>query len=449
MAASQSLYAVYTGTKALHRPDARAPPRSGAATKSHRMARSARRRSSRGALNVQEDSDCQSRRDRLPGRGDRAADGHPHRRRVFRCRRRREARAGLRRGGAHRPGGAEGELPARRPHPRGRAADRRRGGPSGLRLPERERRLRRSVRGGRHRLRRAAAVGDQGDGAEVRIEAPDGRGRRAAGAGLSRRRPGPGAAAARGRPDRLSGADQGERGRRREGHADGRRVGGVRAGARVVPARGEEQLRRRRGADRALRDPAAPHRDPGLRRCARPLPLPVRARLLGAAPPPEGARGGAGAGHERGAPARDGRGRGRRGARGRLCRRRHGRVHRRAGRRRQRRPALLLHGDEHPAPGRAPGDRGDHRPRPGRMAVARRGRRSAAADPGRARDRRPCDRGPHLGREPRRRLPAGDRPARGLPAAAGDRVRARQPTRRCASTAACARATRSRRTTTR
>ena len=41
---------------------------------------------------------------------------------------------------------------------------------------------------------------------------------------------------------------------------------------------------------------------------------------------------------------------------------------------------LLLHGDEHAAAGRAPGDRGDHRPRPGRAATAR-GRRRAAADP--------------------------------------------------------------------
>ncbi len=50
----------------------------------------------------------------------------------------------------------------------------------------------------------------------------------------------------------------------------------------------------------------------------------------------------------------------------------------------RRRPALLFHGDEHPAAGRAPGDRGDHRPRPGRVAAARRLRRAAAAAAGRA-----------------------------------------------------------------
>ncbi len=49
---------------------------------------------------------------------------------------------------------------------------------------------------------------------------------------------------------------------------------------------------------------------------------------------------------------------------------------------RRRRPALLLHGDEHAAAGGAPGDRGDHRPRPGRVAAARGRRRAAAAEAG-------------------------------------------------------------------
>ena len=44
----------------------------------------------------------------------------------------------------------------------------------------------------------------------------------------------------------------------------------------------------------------------------------------------------------------------------------------------QRRP-LLLHGDEHAPAGRAPGDRDDHRARPGRVAAARRRGRSPAA----------------------------------------------------------------------
>ena len=98
---------------------------------------------------------------------------------------------------------------------------------------------------------------------------------------------------------RLPGADQGQRRRRRQGHAPRRPRRGLRRRAGLVPARGEGQLRRRPRAGRALRAAAAPHRDPGLRRQPRPLRPPVRARLLGAAPPPEGAGGSARAGHER------------------------------------------------------------------------------------------------------------------------------------------------------
>ena len=165
------------------------------------------------------------------------------------------------------------------------------------------------------------------------------------------------------------------------------RGGRLRRRARVGAARGEGGLRRRPRAARALPDLAAAHRDPGVRRHARQRRLPVRARLLGAAAPPEGARGGAGARHDAGAPPRDGRGRGRGGEGDRLRRRGHRRVHRRAGRH------VLLHGDEHAAAGRASGHRDDHRPRPRRVAAARRRRRAAAAGAGRARDPRPRDRG--------------------------------------------------------
>ena len=73
---------------------------------------------------------------------------------------------------------------------------------------------------------------------------------------------------------------------------------------------------------------------------------------------------------------------------------------------------LLLHGDEHAPAGRAPGDRDDHRPRPGRVAAARRRRRAAAA----ARRTsspisRPRDRGAHLRRGPGARASC-RRPAR-------------------------------------
>ena len=67
---------------------------------------------------------------------------------------------------------------------------------------------------------------------------------------------------------------------------------------------------------------------------------------------------------------------------------------------------VLLHGDEHPAAGRAPGHRDGHRARPGRAAAAGGGRRAAAADPGRRPARRARRRGPGLRRGPRRRLPA-------------------------------------------
>ena len=98
---------------------------------------------------------------------------------------------------------------------------------------------------------------------------------------------------------------------------------------------------------------------------------PVRARLLGAAPPPEGA--------SRKRRPRDRR-RATRAAMGEAAvaaaravgyaGRRHGRVPRTTA------GALLLHGDEHAAAGRASGHRDDHRARPRRVAVARRARAS-------------------------------------------------------------------------
>ena len=74
-----------------------------------------------------------------------------------------------------------------------------------------------------------------------------------------------------------------------------------RAGLRQ--ARGGLRLRRRPRADREVPHAPAPHRDAGVRRHARQRHSPVRARLLGAAAPPEGAGGGARPGHDRGAGA--------------------------------------------------------------------------------------------------------------------------------------------------
>ena len=125
----------------------------------------------------------------------------------------------------------------------------------------------------------------------------------------------------------------------------------------------------------------------------------------------------------------------------RLRRRRHGGVP-------ARRRAVLLPGDEHPAPGRAPGDRAGHRPRPGRAAARWSPRAGHVADVP-AEPRRARRRGPALRRGPGRGLAAAERPALAasrshdvafgpLPGAAG-----------CGSTPGSSPATRSARTTTR
>ena len=92
---------------------------------------------------------------------------------------------------------------------------------------------------------------------------------------------------------RLSGADQGVGRRRRQGHAHRARGGRFRRCAGLVQARSRSQFRRRPRAGREVSPAPAPHRDPGLRRHGRQRRASVRARLLGAAPPPEGARGSA------------------------------------------------------------------------------------------------------------------------------------------------------------
>ena len=89
------------------------------------------------------------------------------------------------------PPPAQRELPQHRRHPGGRANFGRRCGPSRLRLPVRERRLRRGLRQGRassssaRRRRRSPPWATR-----PRAKAHDGGGRRAVRAGLRRRRPG-------------------------------------------------------------------------------------------------------------------------------------------------------------------------------------------------------------------------------------------------------------------
>ncbi len=78
--------------------------------------------------------------------------------------------------------------------------------------------------------------------------------------------------------------------------------------------------------------------------------------------------------------------------------------------------SLHLPRDEHPSPGRAPGDRARDRPRPRRRPARDRGG-TAAPDPGHGGPRRPRGRGPAVCRGCRGRLPARDRPSRGPPLA--------------------------------
>ena len=93
---------------------------------------------------------------------------------------------------------------------------------------------------------------------------------------------------------RLPGDDQGQRRRRRQGPARGlRRQGGAARASPRCRNEARSQLRRRPRLHREVRRGAAPHRDPGARRRARQRRLPVGARVLDPAPPPEGDRGGA------------------------------------------------------------------------------------------------------------------------------------------------------------
>ena len=145
--------------------------------------------------------------------------------------------------------------------------------------------------------------------------------------------------------------------------ADARDGGGPGGGRGVRP---------RRGLPRALPGPARHVEVQILADAPRHRGRARRPRLLRAATPPEAARGGprpdlpaalrCGAARRRPAP----------GPRGRLPRRRHGRVPGRP------RPGVRLPGDEHPAAGRARGDRAGHRRRPGGRAAPSWPRRAAA-----------------------------------------------------------------------
>ena len=234
-----------------------------------------------------------------------------------------------------------------------------------LRLPVREPRAGRGVRQRGDHLRRAAGRDPRAD----RQQGPRHRGRQGGrGPDAGQRRP----VDRRGRAGR--GGDrpgpaavrEGGRGRRRPRDAAGGPRRGPARGGRDLHARGRGRVRRPDGLHRAGRDRSPAHRgaDPG-RRAGR-GDAPLRARLLGAASAPEGRRDRPGAQPRPGAPGPDVRGRGPVRPRDRLPQRGHRRVPARA------RRLLRVHRDEPADPGRAHGDRGGHRRRPGPGAAAHR-----------------------------------------------------------------------------
>ena len=327
-----------------------------------------------------EDPDRQPRRDRLPRHQDRAASMGIKTVAVYS-----EADANALHVGAGRRGGAAS---ARRPSARATwrstdhrrlQADRRRGGPSRATASCRRTRSSRGAGGGGHRLHRSrsthsiAAMGDKIASKKLA------RGRRRQHHPGLQRAPSP--IAERGGRDRprhrLPGDDQGLGRRRRQGPA--RRLRTTRR-PRGLRAPASNEARASFGDDRVFIEKFVEE--------PRHIEIQVlgdatatcvylwRARVLDPAPPPEGDRGGAVPLPRRRDPQGDGRaGRGA-GQGGGLPVGRHGRVRRRQG------PELLLPGDEHPAAGRAPGDRADHRARPGRADDPRRRRREAAVRAG-------------------------------------------------------------------
>ena len=139
------------------------------------------------------------------------------------------------------------QLSEHRPDTGGGARKRRRGDPSGLRVPVRERRVRAPLCGGGPGVRRPDRRDDRGDGLEIRRQGADGEGGRAAGAGLSRRRAGRSDACKRSREDRLSGAGEGLGRRRRARYAGGSRM----RRAWPLPSSAPNAKRRRRSATTA------------------------------------------------------------------------------------------------------------------------------------------------------------------------------------------------------
>ena len=228
--------------------------------------------------------------------------------------------------------------------------------------------------------------------------------------------------------DRLPAHGQGGGRRRRPWHPQRRLDGGAGRRVRERPGRGARGIRARRRAAGEGDQSRPPRRGADRRRRTGDGVGAGRARLLGAAPPPEGHRGvrqhraqrraGAGAARGGGAarPAR------------RVPQRRHRGIPLPA-----RDTDALVHGGQYAPPGRASGDRGHHRRRP-RQAPAP--HRCGRASRGLGRRRRVATRSRH-GSTPRtRRSTSRPRPAASSSCAC-------RPARACASTPASPRGTRS------
>ena len=232
------------------------------------------------------------------------------------------------------------------------------------------------------RLHRPAGRGDRGDGRQDPRQADGGRGRRAR---RARARTAPGSRTTSWSPRRRARSATRCCSSRRPaaaaracGWCD--RPDDLPDAIAVGPPRGARRVRRRHAARRALRRAAPAHRDPGAGRRPRRRDPPRRARVLACSAgtrrssrrrrrrcstPAQRARDG------RRRPCEAARACGYTGA---------GTVEFIVGA--DRPDELLLHGDEHPPAGRAPGHRAGHRARPRRAAAAGRRRRAAAARPG-------------------------------------------------------------------